>query len=169
MKIFHSLLLLLVTIATGSATTTNKFAIYLTAEPVDPAILSNGKGDWKTIQLAEAPLFTEADIVSYDFTDHVVRFRPGSIERIPPPSVSGIPFVVIANGEKIYLGVFMTCLSSFSRAVPSIVVDELAVSFECGPRTELRISRSYPTQTTNDAPDPRSDARIKEALRHQLE
>jgi hypothetical protein len=102
---------------------TNSFGIYLTAETVDRHITGYGRGNWSHIRLLESPLISAADIISYNFTEHSIRLRPEALAKIPQPPVEGTPFVVVANGERIYLGVFVTCISSMSFAVPTIVVD----------------------------------------------
>jgi hypothetical protein len=143
--------------------TTNSFGIYLTAEPVDRRITAYGKGDWSSIRLSESPLISAADIISYDFAEHSMRLRPEALARIPRPPVHGTPFVVVANGERVYLGAFTTCSSSMSFAVPSIMVDRRALVTNQPPDT-LVIERAYPQPSFGVGPDPRGDPRIKTAL-----
>jgi hypothetical protein len=74
-----------------------------------------------------------------------------------------MPFVVVADGQRIYIGVFVTCSSSMSFAVPAIVVDRQKVVKDQPPDT-LVIERAYPQASFGVGPDPRSDPRIKTAL-----
>ena len=83
--------------------------------------------------------------------------------RLPKPPVSGTPFVVVADGEPIYAGVFVTCLSSFSFAVPAIWVDRAAILPD-EPANTLVIDRAYPSSQFGVGPDPRADKRIVASL-----
>ena len=143
--------------------TTNTFGIYLTTNSVGPRMLGYGEGDWSTIRLAESPVISATDIISYDFAEHSMKLRPEALARIPRPPVQGIPFVVVANGERVYLGAFTTTISSMSFAVPSIVVDKYRLRTNQAPAT-LTIDRAYPAPEFGVGPDPRDDPRIKAAL-----
>jgi hypothetical protein len=153
----------------GHCETTNSFGIYLTAEPVDRRITAYGKGDWSRVRLAESPLISATDIVSYDFTNHTVRLRAEALGKIPKPPVEGTPFVVVADGQRIYLGAFTTGFSSMSFAVPSIMVNRrMLVTNQ--PTDTVVIERAYPSPSFGVGPDPRGDPRIKTALKalHKL-
>ncbi|HUT24712.1 MAG TPA: M56 family metallopeptidase, partial [Sumerlaeia bacterium] len=78
--------------------------------------------DLQSLALDPTPLLTDKDIVSYDWDRHLVRLKPGVRERMMPkkPELRGIPFVVVANGERVYLGAFWPPESSFSHYCPVI-------------------------------------------------
>ena len=59
--------------------TTNTFGIYLTTGPVDPRLLSHGRGDWSAVRLAESPVISATDIISYDFAEHAMKLRPEGV------------------------------------------------------------------------------------------
>lgn len=139
------------------------FGIYLAAEPVDWGIIAYGKGDWSSIRLAESPLISETEIISYDLADHSMRLKPEALSRIPKPPVSGTPFVVVVNGERVCLGVFTTCASSMSFAVPSIIVDRRTLVTN-QPADTLVVDRAYPSPSFGVGPVPRNDQRIKSTL-----
>ena len=145
------------------AETTNSFDIYLTAEAMDRRITGYGKGDWSRIRLSEPPLISATDIISYDFANHVIRLGPEALPRIPRPPVEGTPFVVVVNGERIYLGAFTSGFSSMTFGVPSIMVDRRTLVTNQPPDT-LVIERAYTSPTLGVGPDPRGDQRIKTAL-----
>ena len=164
MKIRHLILLTLLGVASVCrADPTNTFAIYLTAEPVDRRILAYGTGNWSSLKLEATPLISEADIVVYDFTNHWMTLRPEVFKRLPRPSIPGTPFVVIANGERIYLGAFTTPVSSIPVFVPSIIAEGRQWYTNLPPDT-LQIDRGYPGPRKLTDPDPRPDTRIKRAL-----
>jgi len=147
---------------TGGGTPADVFAIYLLAEPVDPRITGYGQGDWSRLRLASSPLITGNDLVSYDWSTHAMKLRREAVARIRHPPVGGTPFVVVAEGQRIYLGLFITIFSSHSFAVPAIVTD--AQISPTQPTDTLVIARAYPTSSFGRGPDPRSDERIKIAL-----
>jgi hypothetical protein len=144
--------------------TTNLFGIYLVAEPVDRRITVGGKGDWSRLRLSESPLISAADIISYDFAEHSMRLRLEVLARIPTPPVEGTPFVVVAHGQRIYLGVFTTVASSIPSAVPSIMVHR-GMLVPLHPKDTVLIERAYPSPQFGVGPDPRGDERIKTALK----
>jgi hypothetical protein len=139
------------------------FAIYLVAEPVDGRITAYGKGDWSQLRLSASPLIAGDDIISYELSTHSMRLRRDALARIPRPPVRGTPFIVIAQGHRVYLGVFITIASSRSFAVPAIVVDRYMLE-PTQARDTLVIERAYPSTSVGLGPDPRSDERIKTAL-----
>lgn len=134
---------------------TNSFGIYL--------VTGNATGDLSHIEVAETPVISDADIISYTYPNHLMILRDGVRERIGRPDSSGITFVVEANGERIYLGAFMSEFSSIPRFVPCIVVDEGMMNTNLPPNA-LRISRGYPGPRSLSDADPRRDERIKNAL-----
>lgn len=147
----------------GRGGTADVFAIYLAAEPVDGRMTGYGKGDWSNLRLSASPLIAGDDIISYDLSTHSVRLRREALARIPSPPVHGTPFVVVAQGHRVYLGVFVTIASSRSFAVPAIVVDRYVMD-PTRSRDTLVIERSYPSPEFGVGPDPRGDERIKTAL-----
>ncbi len=141
----------------------HSFAIYL-AEGMDKRAVYHGTDSWQDAKLAAEPIITDADIVSYDILQHAMTLTREAFNRIKRPPVSGTPFVVVVDGEPVYAGVFTTCASSFSFAVPSITVDRSAI-FPDDPDNTLIIDRAYPTLQFGIGPDPRSDKRLIAALK----
>ncbi len=147
----------------GRSETTNSFGIYLTAEPIDQRIFAYGKGDLSRVRLSESPVISASDIISYNFAEHSMKLRPEALARIPRPSVEGTLFVVVADGERIYLGAFTTIFSSMGpHPVPCIEVDGRVFDTN-QPADTLVIYQGTGS-------DPRGDPRIKTALKelHKL-
>lgn len=138
------------------------FAIYL-ASNLDKRIIHRDTGDWSEAKLSESAVISDADILSYDFTSHSMVLKPEALARIPRPPVAGTPFVVVVNGQRVYVGAFTTCLSSFSFAVPSITVDRQLMDTN-QPANALIIERAYPSPPFGVGTDPRSDRRIRDAF-----
>ena len=88
---------------------TNSFAIYLTAERINPASASTNLSQ---VRLTSPPVISEADIVTADFINGVIRLRPEAFKRLPEASVEGTFFVVAVDGERLFPGAFWTWRSS---------------------------------------------------------
>ena len=137
----------------------HSFAIYLVAftpdKPWDAATI----GDLATLPLSNEPLLSDADIVSYDFAKHEILTSPAAILSLKSNgSVWGVPFVVVADGERIYVGAITSAASSASISVPTILM--WASRFA----NPLSIDRAYPSPEFGSGPDPRSDERVRVAL-----
>jgi hypothetical protein len=154
-------LILLTASAAATQSQQNTFAIYLLARSIDTRTLAQDQGQWKQLALASVPVISDADIISYDFSNHAMRLGPEAIKRLPKPPVTGTPFVIVVNGERIYQGAFYTSLSSISYAQPVIVIDNPDPARRQG--DVLLIEAGYPAKMARGA-DLRSDERIKTAL-----
>jgi len=144
--------------APRSAARAHSFDIYLVRftpdQPWTPATL----GDLADLALEKEPVLSDADILSYDFATHSFLVRQSALSRLPEPPVWHKPFVVVADGQRIYVGAFSTTLSSYPSSVPSIIV-----SFRRF-KNELTICRAYPAPGFATGTDTRSDDRIRAAL-----
>ena len=148
------LLVVLVGLASGcrpAAEDAASFAIFLVVNP---------SGNLQEVQLADRPILTEADIVSYDWATHTVELSDAGLKRLPTSAevgTGGKRFVVVANGRRCYQGAFWTAVSSV--ACPNPVIDVMSVS-----RT-ITNQRAYPSEESAESEDdPRSDKRVLEAL-----
>lgn len=107
--------------------------------------------------LADDPLIRESDIFQYDWESHTIRLKQQAVaDRILKRK--GGAFVVVANGQRLYAGVMISMISSLAPKAPVINVGPTAGQFQ--PQMAVRI---FPPPITG-TPDPRSDARLKEAL-----
>lgn len=137
------------------------FAIYLLVE--DVPTLGLAQADLDQLVLAPEPLISSADIVSYDKDSHVIELTETAYKRVRaifpmPVKVDGIPFVVTVGDERIYAGAFWTPLSSLSY-------DGIVIGQPLDPEgTLVQIVLGYPAPEAFIGTDPRSDARILEAL-----
>jgi len=160
---------------------TPSFAIYLLDHPDnygEPGSRVYGQREVSEFALESTPLISDADILSYDLRQHSMKLTKEALARIPrTPSLHGLPFVIVANGERIYLGIFNRGISSFASGCPTILVDRKAVYFvpykegqnplpEAQTDDILVIDRGYPQShfTHIAEPDPRSDPRIVKTL-----
>lgn len=139
-------------------------AIYLLAEEGPASLLEGVALD--DLALAETPIIGPADIRAYDAGTHTMSISEEAMARVrelfePPVPTGGVPFVMTANGERIYAGAFWTMLSSLSYD-GVVILDPLPLSSVMP--GDLRITLGYPAPELFTGEDPRSDPRILEAL-----
>jgi hypothetical protein len=115
--------------------------------------------DMAFLELRAEPLLTESDISYYNWRRHAFSLLKESTITFPEPGVFGIPFVVVSQGQRQYLGAFWTMISSLASGEPAIVVDSVP-----GARTYI-MEPSYPGGSPGSGSDPRENPAIKEALK----
>ena len=140
----------------------HSFAIYLVAES-QRSYAALRDDAWPQVKLAKTPIISDADIVSYDILQHAMTLTPAAMKRATKRSLAGTPFVVVADGERIYAGYFTSCIMSVAFPNPAIVVDRSAI-FPDQPANTLYLDREYPESQSSVGPDPRADKRIVAAL-----
>ena len=133
------------------------FSIYLTRDDIpisDMEKLSH-------VEIADEPLISTKDIISYHRDTHEIELTAGAYERVMNLKVptSGKSFVVCLDKSPVYWGAFWTPLSSqsFDRVtiwVPSFSEQENTVKLELG----------YPSPDFYRGEDPRSNPEIMESL-----
>ena len=133
-----------------------RFAIHLVLDPVD--VSRPNDVTIEELHLAPEPIITEKDLLGYDWDRHILNLAPGVRERIPPPGVWGVPFVVVADGKRCYLCAFWTHLSSYMPSLPVAYVDPISA------RLDSKDSIHIEPPPIADANDPRSDPRICKVL-----
>jgi hypothetical protein len=138
----------------------HRFALYLVADPLDVGAAAHPA--LERLHLAPEPVFTEKDLINYDWTTHTLTLKKGSCERLPAPSVWGVPFMVVAEGKRCYLGAFWSGLSSYMPRIPTIGTDPW---MRPGPKQDtIRIEAARVRDKAGKQHDVRSDERIRKAL-----
>ena len=109
------------------------------------------------LSLADSPWITASDILSYDWDAHEILFKKKAASLLVQfrnvMSGPDIPFVVVANGERVYMGVFPWIASSY-----------------IGPQVPIMLARGEQAGVRFGSPrwlpsyDPRNDIRIRECL-----
>jgi hypothetical protein len=117
----------------------------------------------KDLPLAEEPIITTEDIDNYLWDIHAINLNEEAYKKIfaifsQGMPMSGVPFVILAKGERIYAGAFWSMASS----LPFDGVTILQPFDPAG--SPLIISLGYPTQEFYTGQDPRSDERLRSAL-----
>ncbi len=147
-----------------------RFAIYLVKNPTNEHSIDAMA--LKELVLEEKPILTEEDIASYRISPdgrHFIRLKPGVKVRVAPPEGHVLldrGFVVIADGNRIYLGDFHAPISSW---LPNTAWVRLPLS-RPGEAAELQIDIKIDTSPMLGFPglplfkDLRADPRILKAL-----
>jgi hypothetical protein len=96
---------------------TNSFALYL----LDPVSYTN---NWSNTRLKSPPIITDSDIVAVDLTNLMIKLKPGVFERLPAPGIDGVVFVCVADGARLFPGVFWNNYSSYSPPANALIIME---------------------------------------------
>jgi hypothetical protein len=113
--------------------------------------------------LADEPILTDEDLNHYKWNEHSLSLKSEANEKIrkiakSKQTVFGIPFIVMAKKERIYLGAFWYLFSSVAPTFPTIDVTNYV--FKDYNSNVLKIEKSW----IEDQPDIRGDPRIYQVL-----
>lgn len=131
------------------------FAIYLLVRDVQvqavPA-LSN-------LELAESPVISLKDIISYEKATHHIRLSKEASQRVRDLAVPvrGRVFVVCVDRQPMYWGAFWTPISSMS-------FDGVTILKPLGAQDTIQIGLGYPGGGFFQGTDPRSDPEVFRSL-----
>jgi hypothetical protein len=153
------LVLLLAVVLTGGCNQLQAgFAIYLTRDDIRPSEMAS----FTHFTLAEMPLISEDDIVSYTKDTHEMELTGEAFTRVNALKIPtyGKSFVVCVGQKQIYWGAFWAGYSSQSFdgviiGLPSFLEKEHAIQITLG----------YPSSGFYKGTDPRPDAEIIQSLK----
>lgn len=114
------------------------------------------------LPLETQPLLTDKDLISYYWKEHKLELRQDfkindSFKNIP---LNGVPFILIADDKRVYLGALWTPISSLAASIPTITVLPSDIQ-----KNVIKIESGYPFGTTDIKSDPRSNQLIYNALK----
>jgi hypothetical protein len=124
------------------------------------------------LRLDDQPFLTDADILTYSWTNHTMAIESNAISRLPDMKqvgTGGKAFAVVVDGERRYRGAFWGSYSSISHFNPVILVDHYDPA-------NITIYRMYPTVDLSgkvdvvvdgrktSVSDPREDDALKRVL-----
>lgn len=135
------------------------FAIYLTAKNVPVSQMPT----LSHVDLAEKPLLSLPDIVSYDWNRHEIKLTSAAIKRLDALQVptSGTAFVVCVDRQPLYWGAFWVGYSSQSfDGITIMLMPPLSTEEDT-----IQIGHGYPSSGYYKGEDPRSDPRIMDSLK----
>ena len=133
------------------------FAIYLTKQDIPPAQME----DLGHVDIAEEPIITISDIITYDAQDHQLRLAASAFERVSQLDVptEGKSFIVCVDKAPIYWGAFWVLWSSQS-------FDGVTIWLPLGMYEPdvIRLELGYPCSELYTGEDPRSNPIVMESL-----
>jgi hypothetical protein len=170
MKVYQFLFLIAVLLSCENSLTSEfdeKFAIYLLKED---SLTTSDVQDQPIfdIEVKINPILTYDDIVSYDLDTHQVFLHNDLSYYLGADSIrvfrntQGIPFILVANGERIYLGSFLSGLSSWVPNTPKIV------DYTLNTNEKSFVISGAPKYADKKYLDVRNDKRIFYALQDKL-
>ena len=133
------------------------FAIYLTKQDIPPAQMEA----LSHVDIAERPIITISDIITYDAQEHELRLTASAFERVYQLDVPtrGKSFIVCVDKRPIYWGAFWVMWSSLSFDGVTIWTP---LSLE-EPHV-IRLELGYPSSEDYTGEDPRSNPLVIESL-----
>lgn len=143
---------------------TNQLAIHLVAEEVPWKAVVDGTVAPSGLKLMPKPIIADADLLAYNASNHTVTVTRAAARRMVEAldAKLQVPFVLLACGEPIYVGVLTTYLSSTSSGVPAILTDPLLSGRSS--KARFTIDRAYPAAGFGRGEDPRGDTRVISAI-----
>jgi hypothetical protein len=133
------------------------FAIFLTKQDIPPAQMEA----LSHVDIAEEPIITISDIITYDAQEHELTITTSAFDRISQLDVPvrGKSFIVCVDNAPIYWGAFWILCSSLSFDGVTI---RLPLSLE-EPHV-IRLELGYPSSELYTGEDPRSNPVVIESL-----
>jgi len=134
------------------------FAIYLTKQDIPPAQMEA----LSHVEIAERPIITISDIITYDAQEHELRLTASAFERVSQLDVptGGKSFIVCVDKAPIYWGAFWVPWSSLSFDGVTIwkplTLDDS--------HDVIRLELGYPSSALYTGEDPRSNPVVIESL-----
>ncbi len=133
------------------------FAIYLTKADIPPTemqVLSQ-------VKLAEEPIITVADIITYNAQTHELKLTENAFERIRQLEVPvrGRSFVVCVDKKPVYWGAFWKPISSISFDGVTIWKPLSGQGAKV-----ITLELGYPSPTFYGGKDPRNDPKVIQSL-----
>ncbi len=161
--ILAAILVTAIPLAIGCRDSQEGFAIYLTASNVPAPQMPSNLSDLRVVGLQETPYLSQNDIVEYRQATHEIVLTEEAYKKVSDfhgIPISGRTFVVTVDRKPIYWGAIWPMFSSASFDGVVIMVPP----FNKDPNT-IEIGTGYPGPDFSRGTDPRSDARVFDALR----
>ena len=135
------------------------FAIYLTKQDIPPAQME----DVPNVEIAERPIITINDIITYDAQEYELRLTASAVERLFQLDVPtrGKLFIVCVDKQPIYLGAFWVPWSS--QSFEGVTIWKPLTFDES--HDVIKLELGYPSSEVYTGEDPRSNRVVMESLK----
>ncbi len=152
--------------AAWAGVVTNRLSFQLLAEEIPRDTLIKGAIDPNAVKLQPKPLLSGVDFVAYDTTNHYFWVTPEAARRLSIGSRDR-PFVLVALGQPIYVGVLSSPVSSTAYALPTVWAESLVVPAENTNSVGFVVTRGLGRQFQGkgSGTDERNDSRILRAVK----
>ncbi len=133
------------------------FAIYL----LEPDVPVSGMPAVSHLELAEEPVISAGDIISYSRETHEMKLTENALEKLRnlQVPVSGKAFAVCINHYPVYWGAFWTPFSSVS--FDGVIILQPLSHEDSG---VIKIELGYPSPDFYSGEDPRNEAELMKSL-----
>jgi hypothetical protein len=133
------------------------FAIYLTKDNIPPSQMEA----LSHVDLADQPVISLKDIISYNAQTHEIKITDSAFELISSLDVpvSGKSFLVCVNKAPIYWGAFWTPISSISFGGVTIWKP-----YDSQQIPVIKFELGYPSSDFYGGQDPRNNAEVRKSL-----
>jgi hypothetical protein len=159
LNVIISCILITIIICSGYTAVTKGegFAIYLTKDDIPP----NKMEALSHVELADLPILSVEDVITYNAKTHEMKLTSSAFERISKLNVPviGRSFMVCVNKEPIYWGVFWTPISSISFNGVTIWKP-----YSTQGQKIIVLALGYPSSSFYGGEDPRNNARVLDSL-----
>lgn len=162
-RLIPSFIFIALTIFSTGCSTPVKKAInfYLLAQDIPASQID--QANLKSLELRKQAVISSNDIIWYSRATHEMELTPKAYQHIQnlfgnPVDLDGIPFVVCVGKERIFAGAFWTPISS--QSFNGVIIMQPIQD----DRKIIALSLGYPSIIFFKGKDPRSDARIMQAL-----
>jgi hypothetical protein len=134
------------------------FAIYLTKENIPPSEMKT----LSQVDIAEQPVISLQDVITYNAQSHELKLTPAAYERIYQLNipVEGKSFLVCVDKKIIYWGAFWTPVSSIPFGGVTIWKP-----YDIRESTIVTLEPGYPSSTFYGGEDPRNSPEILKSLK----
>jgi hypothetical protein len=159
--IIAAILFCTIIISTGcSGRNQEGFAIYLSKDNIDPSQIKA----LNHIEIADQPIISTQDIITYDALTHELKLTAEAFERISSLEVPvrGKSFAVCVDKKPVYWGAFWTPISSMS--FDGVTIWKPFTSQET---KVITIELGYPTLSFYGGEDPRNKAEVINSLEQE--
>ena len=133
------------------------FAVYLTKQDIPPAQME----DLTNVDIAEEPIITISDIITYEPQEHELRLTASAFQRVSQLDVptSGKSFIVCVDKQPIYWGAFWVHWSS--QSFDGVTIWKPLILEETN---AIRLELGYPSSELYTGEDPRSNPTVMQSL-----